>query len=147
MRQSIQNHEGRKYLRTIHPAKKGEGPISIEVDVYGVLKAFNVTCPALAHCIKKLLACGERGKGNRMADLKGAMAALNRAIDLEEDDNPPPPLHNQVMSNGFLIQFDRNSPLPTPGSEFPYDMMGNTVKLRSIKLDEDRHQVLVDFVR
>ena len=81
-RQKIRQHEGAKYLRRIHAAD-GSG-LCAEVDVYEVLLAFQVTCPATSHAIKKLLAAGDRGKGDRLADLKGAMAALNRAIDVEE---------------------------------------------------------------
>lgn len=91
MRQSIYEHEGKKYIRTIHPVVKSEGvnPITIHrpipVDVYCVLNAFPTNCPATDHAIKKLLCAGERGKGNRLDDLNGAMSALNRAIDKEEE--------------------------------------------------------------
>lgn len=85
-RETIQQHEGAKYLRLIQPASKKLDPVqtSIHVDVYCVLVAFNVTDQMVGHAIKKLLCAGERGKGDRLADLKGAMAALNRAIDFEE---------------------------------------------------------------
>lgn len=82
----ITSHEGSKYLRVIHdaapnlPADEG----AIHVDVYAVLVAFGVTCPARQHCLKKLLCAGTRGKGDELADLIGAEAALNRAIELQE---------------------------------------------------------------
>jgi rubredoxin len=79
---SIHSHEGKKYLRSIHSAETGK-PIGW-VDVYEVLLAFNVTDPAVAHAIKKLLACGQRGKGDTIADLKGAIAAIKRAINFQE---------------------------------------------------------------
>lgn len=75
-------HEGKKYLRKIVSPVDGA---SIEVDVYAVLEAFRVTCPARAHAVKKLLAAGERGKGSAMADLVGADAAVQRAIQLQQD--------------------------------------------------------------
>ncbi len=81
---SIHDHEGRKYLRTIYPADGVGSPI--QVDIYQVLVAFGVTCQATGHCIKKLLCAGTRGKGDRLADLIGADAALSRAIDLERQD-------------------------------------------------------------
>jgi hypothetical protein len=56
---------------------------SIEIDVYAVLEAFQVTCPARAHAIKKLLCTGTRGKGDAIADLTGAAAAVDRAISIE----------------------------------------------------------------
>lgn len=83
----IQEHEGKKYLRWISgaagPLINGT-PISIQVDVYCVLEAFGITCQATGHALKKLLCAGDRGKGDRLADLKGALAAVNRAIELEE---------------------------------------------------------------
>lgn len=79
--QSIWNHEGKKYLRSIKAADCSGG--SIAVDVYAVLGAFEVTCQARAHAIKKLLCCGTRGKGDVIADLNVVLAAVNRAIDLE----------------------------------------------------------------
>ena len=53
------------------------------MDVYDILSAFNVTCPALQHAIKKLLMPGQRGAKNRLADLIEARQALDRAIDME----------------------------------------------------------------
>lgn len=79
---NINKHEGRKYLRTIHPADGVGQPI--QVDVYEVLRAFEVVCPAQAHALKKVLLPGGRGKGTRVADLVGAIAAINRAIEFTE---------------------------------------------------------------
>lgn len=84
MKEGIITHEGVKYLRTIHSAVSDK---TIEVDIYAVLEAFDVTCPAIQHCIKKLLAAGQRGKGTKEQDLIGAKAALNRAIELEKERN------------------------------------------------------------
>lgn len=89
MRQKISEHEGKKYLRRIKPASldagdKTLGRDPILIDVYSVLECFEVTCQPTGHAIKKLLCAGTRGKGNRLADLKGALAAINRAIDIEE---------------------------------------------------------------
>ncbi len=89
MTKGILDHEGGKYLRTIHPAHGGHNPIP--VDVYCVIEAFGVTCPALQHALKKIVACGQRGKGDRMADLLGIEAAVARAIELEQRRAPPEP--------------------------------------------------------
>jgi len=79
----ITQHEGCKYLRRIDSAiVSGE---SVSVDVYSVLEAFAVTCPARQHAIKKLLCAGLRSKGDAMDDLQGALAAVNRAIELERN--------------------------------------------------------------
>lgn len=80
-RASITEHEGNKYLREITAATDDT---VILIDVYCVLDSFDVTCQATGHAIKKLLCAGLRGKGSRLADLVGAMAALNRAIDQEQ---------------------------------------------------------------
>lgn len=79
---SITEHEGEKYLREIKSAVDGT---RVKVDVYAVLVAFRVICPATQHAIKKLLCAGERGKGDKKSDLVGAIAAVNRAIELAED--------------------------------------------------------------
>mgnify|MGYP000694617326 CR=1 FL=1 len=52
-------------------------------DVYDVLVAFGVTCPAVAHAVKKLLCAGQRGHKDRLTDLREAMTALARAAELE----------------------------------------------------------------
>lgn len=70
------NASGSKYLRTIQlTADK-------KVDVYAVLLAFNVTCPARQHAIKKLLCAGLRGKNDELNDLKEAKDAIHRGIEL-----------------------------------------------------------------
>lgn len=81
----IENHEGKKYLRRIHAAISEEGKYPcIYIDVYGVLIAYKVECPAVGHAIKKLLAAGLREKGSTLDDLQGALAALYRAIELQQ---------------------------------------------------------------
>jgi hypothetical protein len=79
----VTEHEGKKYLRTIQDAVDPESEIL--VDVYSVLEAFKVTCPAIQHAVKKLLCAGIRGKGDVEADLVGAIAAVNRAIQLHRN--------------------------------------------------------------
>jgi len=72
------NESGSKYLRDIILTTDGK------VDVYAVLVAFNVTCPARAHAVKKLLCSGIRGKGNTLQDLNEAVDATVRSIALEK---------------------------------------------------------------
>lgn len=87
----IEGHGGAKYLRRMIPADGKGSPIS--VDVYAVIEAFGITCPALQHALKKILACGQRGKGGKIADIEGAMDAMWRARELqiqrEKDDGSP----------------------------------------------------------
>lgn len=62
-----------RYARTINGAT---------VDVYDILRAFNVTCPATQHAIKKLLMPGQRGGKSATQDLREALASVQRAIDM-----------------------------------------------------------------
>jgi len=57
------------------------------VDVYDVLTAFDVTNPATAHALKKLLAAGGRGFKSEIEDLKEAIVSLNRAVEIQEELN------------------------------------------------------------
>jgi len=72
-------HTGNKYHRKI-PCFEN---VLVTVDVYSVLEAFNVTCPARQHAIKKLLCAGIRGKGDTLQDLRETADAISRAIELE----------------------------------------------------------------
>jgi len=53
------------------------------VDVYDVLEAFGVTCPAVQHAVKKLLRLG-RGHKTKIVDLEQALWSLQRAVELEK---------------------------------------------------------------
>jgi len=55
-------------------------------DVYDILKAFNVTCPATQHAVKKLLCPGMRGDKNYLRDLREAGQSVARAVQLAERD-------------------------------------------------------------
>jgi len=57
---------------------------SATVDVYDVLKAFEVTCPATQHALKKLLCSGLRGHKDLQTDLLEAKESITRAIELNE---------------------------------------------------------------
>lgn len=70
---------GQKYLRKIQVTDEGQ------VDVYAVLDAFAVTCPARQHAIKKLLCSGLRGKGCELQDLVEARDAVTRAVQLQKN--------------------------------------------------------------
>lgn len=54
------------------------------VDAYDILKAFNVTNPALAHLIKKALKPGERGHKDLATDMNDIVDSAVRARELEE---------------------------------------------------------------
>jgi len=63
-----------KYIRSL----KGN-----DVDVYDVLKAFDVRCPAMQHAIKKMLCSGLRGYKDTEQDKREAIASIIRSIELE----------------------------------------------------------------
>lgn len=67
-----------KYLRTIRTAQ-GE----LQVDVYDVLEAFNVTCPAMQHLAKKALCAGLRGHKDAATDLTDIRESIERAIEMQ----------------------------------------------------------------
>ena len=54
------------------------------VDVYDILVAYNVTNPAIAHAIKKLLMPGERGHKDASTDVREARDSIDRALQLME---------------------------------------------------------------
>jgi hypothetical protein len=51
-------------------------------DVYRVLRAFGVTCPAVQHAVKKLLMPGQRGAKDKLQDLEEALWSVSEAIDM-----------------------------------------------------------------
>ena len=53
--------------------------LEVFIDVYDVLDAFNVSNPATAHAIKKLLCTGSRGAKDWETDLQEAIDSLERA--------------------------------------------------------------------
>ncbi len=63
-----------KYQREIKPG--------VFVDVYDVLKAFNVVNPALQHLVKKALAVGQRGHKDVAEDLQDIIDSAVRAQEL-----------------------------------------------------------------
>ena len=67
-----------KYDRVI----KGKNDNTTTVDVYDVLKAFNVTNPALQHLIKKALCVGIRGHKDTSTDLQDIIDSAVRAKEL-----------------------------------------------------------------
>jgi len=67
-----------RYEKTFHLI----GGQKFRADVYDVLKAFEVVCPARSHAIKKLLMPGQRGAKSEIQDLDEALVSVSRAIDM-----------------------------------------------------------------
>jgi len=60
-----------------------------EVDIYRVLKLFNVTDQAIGHAIKKLLVAGGRGGGKSITkDVQEAIDTLERWKEIQAEDPP-----------------------------------------------------------
>ena len=74
---------GNKYSREI----VGLDGTKVEVDVYRVLDAFDVTCPAMAHAIKKALCPGQRGSKPAKQDKLEAIASIESSIALTDQKN------------------------------------------------------------
>ena len=72
------NQSGSKYLRSI------DMPVPGKVDVYSVIEAFDVRCPARQHAIKKLLCAGLRGKAGERQDIEEAADAVSRALQMQD---------------------------------------------------------------
>jgi hypothetical protein len=73
----------RKITQTLADEDQG---FTISVDVYDVLRAFNVTDPAIQHAVKKLLCTGIRGHKNSKQDLQEAIQSIERALDVIKTD-------------------------------------------------------------
>jgi len=85
-KQSQQSNHGRtKYDRLVCP-KYTSDTGGVYIDVYDVILAFNVTCPARQHAIKKLLCAGLRGKGDVIQDLEETKVAIDRAIHISKQE-------------------------------------------------------------
>lgn len=57
----------------------------VDIDIYDILVAWEVTCPATQHAIKKLLMPGQRGHKDNLKDLQEAKQSVERAIELLEE--------------------------------------------------------------
>jgi hypothetical protein len=67
---------GNKYDRKIWDKYEDRHAV---VDVYRVLDAFDVRCPATAHAVKKLLCAGIRGHKDMEQDLAEAAQSIEEA--------------------------------------------------------------------
>jgi hypothetical protein len=74
-------------------------------DVYSVLAAFEVDCPARQHAIKKLLMPGQRGAKGEIQDLDEALVSVSRAIDMA---------HARLPEGGTLTDETEPEPEPKP---------------------------------
>lgn len=75
-----------RYKRHFVPSIEAITPASNEViiDVYDVLRVYDVRCGARQHAIKKILMAGQRGVKDAVQDLQEARDAIDRAIQITE---------------------------------------------------------------
>ena len=52
------------------------------IDVYRILKLYEVTDPCIQHAIKKLLVAGGRGVKDAKKDFEEARASIDRALNM-----------------------------------------------------------------
>ena len=58
-----------------------------KLDIYRILKLYEVTDPCLQHAIKKLLCAGKRGVKNQTQDINEAILSLKRFLEMQGEDN------------------------------------------------------------
>lgn len=56
------------------------------IDVYRVLELYDITNPAIAHAIKKLLVAGGRGAKNVTMDVKEAIVSCERFLEMRQEE-------------------------------------------------------------
>lgn len=72
-----------------------------KIDVYRVLLLFNVTDPAIAHAIKKLLCAGARGSKDAGKDVGEAIASLRRWQEMRDEDLGDAPLSETLGDSRY----------------------------------------------
>ena len=59
-----------------------------KLDIYRILKLYEVSDPCLQHAIKKLLCAGKRGGAkNFLQDVNEAILSLQRLLEMQGEDN------------------------------------------------------------
>lgn len=58
-----------------------------KLDIYRILKLYNVCDPCLQHAIKKLMCAGKRGVKNQTQDINEAILSLQRLLEMQGEDN------------------------------------------------------------
>ncbi|AKA60989.1 hypothetical protein AVU33_gp36 [Enterobacteria phage JenP2] len=88
--QDIKAPRPNKYMRKIKTFESHDingSPIEIDVwvDVYDVIKAFNVTSGPMQHALKKVLCAGERGHKDLLEDLNDIIVSVEREIEMVKE--------------------------------------------------------------
>lgn len=75
----MQNNNNNPYIVDISKYNK--------LDIYRILKLYEVSDPCLQHAIKKLLCAGKRGVKNQTQDINEAILSLQRLLEMQGEDN------------------------------------------------------------
>ena len=75
----MQNNNNNPYIVDISKYNK--------LDIYRILKLYEVSDPCLQHAIKKLLCAGKRGVKNQTQDINEAILSLKRFVEMQGEDN------------------------------------------------------------
>ena len=75
----MQNNNSNPYIVDISKYNK--------LDIYRILKLYEVSDPCLQHAIKKLLCAGKRGVKNQTQDINEAILSLKRLLEMQGEDN------------------------------------------------------------
>ena len=75
----MQNYNNNPYIVDISKYNK--------LDIYRILKLYEVSDPCLQHAIKKLLCAGKRGVKNQTQDINEAILSLKRLLEMQGEDN------------------------------------------------------------
>lgn len=78
-----------------------------EIDLYRVFLIFGISNPAIQHAIKKLAFAGQRGGKDYEQDIREAIAAAERAIELRNEDALHEPLDKPQVAEHLSEAWQR----------------------------------------
>lgn len=70
------------YIRSIQSV---DGYLPVKIDVYGIIRAYEISDPELQHAIKKILCAGQRGVKSKKQDILEAIQSLNIWIETQRN--------------------------------------------------------------
>ena len=98
-----------KYDKELRPSKLLNNILQpmVVVDVYDVIKAFNVTSAPIQHLLKKALCAGDRGHKDRRQDIVDIIDSAKRELEMIDSttvpvSTPTPPICHNTDCQSFL---------------------------------------------
>jgi len=102
-----------KYHKTI----KG-----VTMDVYDVLRAFEVTSPPIQHAVKKLLMPGNRGHKDQLQDVQEAAQSIQREIEYLTSIEPEKTIREQLLEATHVCSWLRADLFQPKNPDYLYDV-------------------------